>query len=421
MIALPAVAAVAAVPARPSMPADATAETDSEGGGFAAALELARDPAKADGAVDAKAGDAPCGESAHVADDRPSTADKPADEPDAVAPDLTALLPGWTPVPAMAPASAPATTVAFAATEAPDKASPQSLADTQACRRPSAAGGNPIRGDVGEARTAMQQAVRNGPLATATSSKPEVARADAMTAATTRLRDGPDASVTTPAAMEVASAVKAPSAKSMTTPSAVTAATDPASALPASKGACESTPPMTTLAATAATSLSTHGLQAPPQLNLPHAVPVAPPFEARLAAAIDSPAFAPALANQVTWLASEGVQHARITLNPAEMGPLAVRIALDGTQARIDFSADMAGTRAVIEAGLPALAAALHDSGLTLAGGGVFDGQARQGTPEGRPANPTGATPSGNGPPSDGRAPTTPPLRAARGLVDLVA
>ncbi|MES2959457.1 MAG: flagellar hook-length control protein FliK [Pseudomonadota bacterium] len=146
--------------------------------------------------------------------------------------------------------------------------------------------------------------------------------------------------------------------------------------------------------------------------------------EARIAVPLDSAAFAPALATQVTWLVQEGVQHARLSLNPAEMGPLAVRIVLDGTQARIDFSADVAGTRDAIEASLPALAAALHDSGLTLSGGGVSDGRARDGAhahrhdPLPAPGRPGSDGDGGNHADAGGR---TLPARAARGLVDLVA
>ena len=114
-------------------------------------------------------------------------------------------------------------------------------------------------------------------------------------------------------------------------------------------------------------------------------------------------------------------KEARITLHPAEMGPLAVRIVLDGSQARIDFSADMAGTRAAIEASLPTLAAALHDSGLTLAGGGVFDGHARQGAQDGRPTQQGGQPTSGNAPLSGAPADSGVAIRSARGLVDLVA
>lgn len=148
-----------------------------------------------------------------------------------------------------------------------------------------------------------------------------------------------------------------------------------------------------------------------------------PTFEAQLAAALDSPDFAPALATQVSWLVREGVQHARLSLNPAEMGPLMVQIAVDGTQARVDFSAEFAATRAAIESSLPTLAAALHDRGLTLAGGGVFDGQPRPGA-QGDRGQPAPAS-ARSGSPNDAAADTAASSRAQRpmqrGLVDLVA
>jgi flagellar hook-length control protein FliK len=90
------------------------------------------------------------------------------------------------------------------------------------------------------------------------------------------------------------------------------------------------------------------------------------------------PDFAPAVATQVRWWAHDGVQQAQLTLNPAEMGPVAVRIVIDGREARIDFSADVAATRQALEACLPVLAAALDESGLKLSGGGVHDGQAQR-------------------------------------------
>ncbi len=160
---------------------------------------------------------------------------------------------------------------------------------------------------------------------------------------------------------------------------------------------------------------------APPLLGAAQSLQpaVGPPVEAHVAAALDSPAFAPALANHVTWLIHEGHQHARLTLNPAELGPLTVKIMVDGNHARVDFSADMAVTRSAIEASLPVLAAALHESGLTLAGGGVFDGQPRPGAQQDqaarRPATP--GTPSA----LPREAAPVLPQRAARGLVDLIA
>jgi flagellar hook-length control protein FliK len=108
------------------------------------------------------------------------------------------------------------------------------------------------------------------------------------------------------------------------------------------------------------------------------------PFDAHLSAALGSPDFAPALGVQVSVLVREGVQEARLHLNPADMGPIAVQIAVEGTNARVHFQADVPATREALQNSLPDLAAALHDNGFTLSGGGVSDsgrqafGQAQQ-------------------------------------------
>ncbi|HEX6018597.1 MAG TPA: flagellar hook-length control protein FliK [Burkholderiaceae bacterium] len=93
--------------------------------------------------------------------------------------------------------------------------------------------------------------------------------------------------------------------------------------------------------------------------------------QASVHAAIDDAAFAGALGHQVALWVRDGVQEARLHLHPAELGPVAVQIALDGQTARVDFTAPVAATRDSIEQSLPALAAALRESGFTLTGGGV--------------------------------------------------
>jgi flagellar hook-length control protein FliK len=149
----------------------------------------------------------------------------------------------------------------------------------------------------------------------------------------------------------------------------------------------------------------------------------APPPTATLPSPIDSPAFAPTLATQVRWWASDGVQQAQLLLNPPEMGPVAVKILLEGREARIDFSADLAATRGAIEAALPVLAAALDEGGLKLSGGGVHDGSAQR-QPE---WNTRGAAPimGAGGNTTNGRDTSAPAAAArsttARGMVDLVA
>ncbi len=90
-----------------------------------------------------------------------------------------------------------------------------------------------------------------------------------------------------------------------------------------------------------------------------------------LSTPVTAPDFAQELGLRLSVLARDGVQHAEIHLNPAEMGPVSVQIVMDGTQAHVAFGADAAATRQAIEAGLPDLASALRDAGFTLAGGGV--------------------------------------------------
>jgi flagellar hook-length control protein FliK len=148
--------------------------------------------------------------------------------------------------------------------------------------------------------------------------------------------------------------------------------------------------------------------------------------EVRIPVPLDSPAFAPALGAQVSLLAKDGVQTARLQLNPAEMGPITVQIAVEGSGARVDFSAERAGTREAIEASLPALAGALQDAGLTLTGGGVFQQSPghqpqQQPQPGQAPFNPTpGATLRGQDTSTTLAANAGMPT-PRRGLVDLVA
>jgi flagellar hook-length control protein FliK len=144
--------------------------------------------------------------------------------------------------------------------------------------------------------------------------------------------------------------------------------------------------------------------------------------ESRIPVPLDSPAFAPALGAQISLFARDGVQTARLQLNPAEMGPITVQIALDGSAARVDFQADMASTREVIQASLPALAGALQEAGMTLAGGGVSQ-QPSSHQPPPQPAPSDAPRRSGERSAAfDSQGfPTVTSVRTTRGLVDLVA
>jgi flagellar hook-length control protein FliK len=152
----------------------------------------------------------------------------------------------------------------------------------------------------------------------------------------------------------------------------------------------------------------------------------APAAQARVDVPLTSTDFPPALGAQVSLFARDGIERATIEIHPPEMGPISVQIALEGSSARVDFIAEAAATRQVIEAALPTLASSLRDAGMTLTGGGVFQ-QSSSGA-NADASGPGGQSPGHGrggrgGPVDDGSGPPATVLRTTtqRGLVDLVA
>lgn len=96
---------------------------------------------------------------------------------------------------------------------------------------------------------------------------------------------------------------------------------------------------------------------------------------ATLSTPLYAPEFAQKLADQVSlWVGqarNDGPMTAELHLNPAEMGPINVKISLDGSAAHVDFAAAAQETRQAIESSLSMLSAALNEAGLSLSGGGV--------------------------------------------------
>lgn len=129
---------------------------------------------------------------------------------------------------------------------------------------------------------------------------------------------------------------------------------------------------------------SLSGLAAGAQIR-PGALPVANPVRhesATLPTPFGHADFSQALADKVSlWVntaRTDGAMTAELHLNPADMGPIQVKIALEGQSAKVDFAAAAAETRKAIEASLSALSSALSDVGLNLTGGGVTAQTAQQ-------------------------------------------
>lgn len=80
-----------------------------------------------------------------------------------------------------------------------------------------------------------------------------------------------------------------------------------------------------------------------------------------------------AMSERVVWLSTQKIQGASIHLNPAELGPLEVKINLNNDQAVLNFSSHHAAVREALENALPQLKEMFQQDGLQLVNVNVSD------------------------------------------------
>ena len=171
---------------------------------------------------------------------------------------------------------------------------------------------------------------------------------------------------------------------------------------------------------------------APLDAKAAHEAPPAPPAQTTLAMPPQAPTFAPALGHQIDVWMKGGVQHAEVQLSPQDLGPIRVKIEMDGAQARVQMSADVQSTRDALQQAMPQLSEQLGQVGLSLSGGGVSDqptfqqsqaqaGAGGSGTGNGRPGQ-GGPGERGHGGVEDSAAASAASQMAQRrGLLDTYA
>ena len=122
---------------------------------------------------------------------------------------------------------------------------------------------------------------------------------------------------------------------------------------------------------------------------------------------------------RLVWMAEQRVGHAEIRLNPEHVGPINVRVQLDGEQVRAEFHSAHAEVRQAIEASLPRLRELLGQHGLQLGQADVGAGQPDR---DGDTARSGRGERSGGGGESEAAAHAPAPATVrVRGLIDAYA
>jgi flagellar hook-length control protein FliK len=103
-----------------------------------------------------------------------------------------------------------------------------------------------------------------------------------------------------------------------------------------------------------------------------------------------APQFVERFSEQVSVLVNHGVKSAQLSLNPAELGPIEVRISLVNDEARVHLASAHGVVREVMHDALPRLREMLEASGLRLGDSGVFSELPQQQTQAERGSPPRG-------------------------------
>lgn len=133
---------------------------------------------------------------------------------------------------------------------------------------------------------------------------------------------------------------------------------------------------------------------------------------------LQQPGWDRAFGNGIRWLVNQKVQVAEIRLSPPNLGPLEVRLKVEGDRTHVNIVAPHATTREAVEAALPRLREMFAESGLNLGDVNVRQDSAGRGGADGgeQPGQSSSAT---GGAPEEGDARDGP--ATAQGLVDFYA
>lgn len=88
---------------------------------------------------------------------------------------------------------------------------------------------------------------------------------------------------------------------------------------------------------------------------------------------VGSPEWGQAMSQRIMWLANRGISAAELQLNPRDLGPVDVRINVNGEQTTVQFSSPNVAVREALESSVVRLREMMESSGLNLADVDVSD------------------------------------------------
>ncbi len=88
-----------------------------------------------------------------------------------------------------------------------------------------------------------------------------------------------------------------------------------------------------------------------------------------------NPRFNDVVSNQVLWMSKQGINQADIHLNPAELGPITVRLQQNGQETSVQFVVAHPATKEQLEQALPRLRDVFQHGGLQLINVDIQDGR----------------------------------------------
>jgi flagellar hook-length control protein FliK len=80
-----------------------------------------------------------------------------------------------------------------------------------------------------------------------------------------------------------------------------------------------------------------------------------PPPTLKVAPGVDTPEFGHGLAERVSWMVDNNLNGAKLQVNPPQLGPIEVRIAVQGSHAQVWLTSHSAVTRDALESSSPKL------------------------------------------------------------------